>query len=99
MAVCLDRRGAAVASRRIKQSQSFASAADGGSGNVVGMGKARHLARNAAQAKTSIARIIRCLQPAIVKAKSLAGDKLQIKLAIIAGLKRLADDGLRLGRV
>jgi hypothetical protein len=55
----------------------FARARNGGGGNLVGMGKAGHLARNAAQAEARIARIIGRLQPPVVRAEALAGDELQ----------------------
>jgi hypothetical protein len=69
---------------RDRAAQRLAGAADRGGGNVVGMGKAGHLARNAAQAEARIARIVGGLQPAVVEAEALAGDELQIEFAIIA---------------
>ncbi len=59
------------------------------------MGKAGHLARNAAQAKARIGRIIGGLEPAVVEAEALAGAILEVELAIVAGRKRLRGQAAR----
>jgi hypothetical protein len=56
-------------------------------GRRIGMGKAGHLARNAAQAEAGIARIVGGLQAPVVKAEAFAGHELQEQLAIVASAK------------
>ena len=82
--------------RGIEQAQRFPGAGNGRSRNLVGMGKAGHLARHPAQAEAGIARIVGGFQPAIVKAEGLAGGELQEQFAIIAVRQRAADQRLRL---
>jgi hypothetical protein len=54
------------------------------------MGKAGHLARDAAQAEPRIAAVIGGFQPSVVEGETFAGHELQEQFAIVAGAQRLA---------
>ena len=76
-----------------------ARAANGRLAQLIGMGKAGHLARNPAQAKPGIARIVGGFQAAIVETEGLAGHELHVQLAIIAGFQSIARNALRSIRI
>ena len=95
MAVVVARWRRRLALGRIEQLERFAGAGNRGGRNLVGMGKAGHFARNAAQAKAGVARIVCGLQPPIIKAKAFTGHELQEQLAIIACTQRAAHQALR----
>jgi hypothetical protein len=76
--------------RGIEQAERFARPRDGGGGYLVGMGKAGHLARDAAQAEPRIAAVIGGFQPSVVEGETFAGHELQEQFAIVAGAQRLA---------
>ena len=71
-----------------------AGAADGGSGDLVGMGKAGHLARDTAQAKAGISGIVCGLQPTIVEPEGFGRAILEIEFPVIAGFQQLCCQSL-----
>jgi hypothetical protein len=84
MAIGAHRRRGLGARRRVQKRQRFARPRNRCGGNFIGMGKAGHLARHAAQAKACLSAVVAGFQPAIIKAKGFGRDELQIKLAIVA---------------
>ena len=62
---------------------------------VIGMGKAGHLARHAAQTKARIGRIVGGLQSTVVEAEALARAILQIEFAVVALAERLRGQAAR----
>jgi hypothetical protein len=95
MAVVLARRRCGLALGGIEQRQRFTRAADRRLAQLIGMGKARHLARNTAQAKSGGGGIIRRLQPAIIKAERFGGAILEIEFPIVASGKQLRGQAAR----
>ena len=99
VAVVAARRRRGLPLGRIEQLQGLSGAADRLFADLVGMGKAGHLTRNAAQAESGIARVIGGFQAAIVKSESLAGDELHVQLAIVAARQGLGGQRLGAGRI
>src|SRR3546814_18664137 len=57
--------------------------------DVIGVGKAGHLAGYAAQAKARVRAVIGGFQPSVIKAKALARAILEVKLTIVAIFQRI----------
>ena len=100
--VCTLGRGRMGRRGRIEQLQRLARARDGRGADFIGMGKARGLARDTAQAEARIAAVIGGLEPSVVKGEALARHELQVQFAIVAGAQqarrqRLGFLGIELG--
>ena len=70
--------------RRVEQPQGLAGPRDRGRADFVGMGKAGHLSRHAAQAEARIARVVRGLQSPVVEGEALARAELEVEFAVVA---------------
>src|SRR3546814_17631012 len=82
----------------IKQGQRLGRAANCRFTDVIGVGKAGHLAGYAAQAKARVRAVIGGFQPSVLKAKDLARAILAVKLPLEIGRAACRETGGRLGK-
>src|SRR3546814_13342501 len=73
----------------IKQGQRLGRAANCRFADVIGLGKAGHLAGYAAQAKARISAVIGGFQPSAIKSEALAREILGVNLTIVAIFNRI----------
>ena len=95
MAVVVARRRGHAGLARLDQLQGLRGTADGGLADLVGVGKAGHLAGYPAQTEARIHAVIGHLEAAIVEHEALVGAVLQVELAIVASAQHIAGDAQR----